>query len=131
MDEVSGFSLVIYGTAVVLAGWTSWWAKIKALTIPSKPIAYQSLMAAGIVLIVWGMIRGAGPLGGMIGFVGLVAGGMYLWTSTMRELPKQTLAVRVGEPVLDFDASDSDGAAFSISSLSGKPFLLKFYRGHW
>jgi len=40
-------------------------------------------------------------------------------------------AVRVGDRYLDFTAKDSNGNAFTLSSLDGKPVLLKFFRAHW
>lgn len=41
------------------------------------------------------------------------------------------IAVKVGGPILDFTAVDGDGQPFRLSSLVGRPYLLKFYRGHW
>ena len=40
-------------------------------------------------------------------------------------------AVRLGERILDFTALDAEGKPFSVSSLHGRAFLLKFFRGHW
>ena len=40
-------------------------------------------------------------------------------------------AVAVGEPMLLFSAPDENGVDFDLSSLNGKPYLLKFFRGHW
>jgi hypothetical protein len=131
MDEVSGFRLALYGALIVFGAWGSWWAKIKALTVPRNAIVYQGLMALGTVLAIWGMIRGAGALGGMLAFAAILAGGMYLFTSFISALPTAPAGVAVGEKILDFTAVDSDGEAFSLSSLHGRPFLLKFYRGHW
>ncbi len=131
MDELSGFRLAVFGTVVILAGWASWWAKIKAMTVPRNAIVYQAIMASGVVLIVMGMSRGAGVPGGLLGMVGLLAGGMYLVTSFISGLPEEPLAVQIGERILDFEATDSAGEPFSLSSLDGRPFLLKFYRGHW
>jgi peroxiredoxin len=42
-----------------------------------------------------------------------------------------TPAVTVGEPVLEFHALDDAGQPFDLSTLRGRPFLLKFFRGHW
>jgi peroxiredoxin len=33
--------------------------------------------------------------------------------------------------VVSFSAPDADGREFDLSSLAGRPFLLKFFRGHW
>lgn len=39
--------------------------------------------------------------------------------------------VAVGDPFTDFTAPDADGHPFTLSSLTGQPILLKFFRGHW
>jgi len=41
------------------------------------------------------------------------------------------MAVRVGGPILDFSAPDENGEPFALASLRGRPYLLKFFRGHW
>jgi peroxiredoxin len=40
-------------------------------------------------------------------------------------------AVSVGGPILEFVLPDDAGRAFDLSSLRGRAFLLKFFRGHW
>jgi len=39
--------------------------------------------------------------------------------------------VKVGEPILRFRARDAEGNDFDLQELAGRPFLLKFFRGHW
>lgn len=131
MDEVSGFRWALYGALLVGAGWASWWAKIKALTVPRNAIVHQCVMGVGVSMALLGMLRGPGAIGGSLAVVAVIAGGMYLYTSFISELPTTPAAVAVGGEILDFSAVDSDGANFSLSSLRGEPFLLKFYRGHW
>jgi len=131
MDEVSGFRLVLFGTMVVFAAWASWWAKIKALTIPRSSIVYQGFMVTGMVAAVWGVARGAGAWGGILAFCAVLAGGMFLFTAYISGLPLVPTGAGVGDAFLDFTAQDSDGQPFTLSTLGGQPFLLKFYRGHW
>ena len=40
-------------------------------------------------------------------------------------------AIAVGERLREFTAQDANGEVFSMSSVAGKPVLLKFFRGHW
>jgi hypothetical protein len=96
MDEVSGFRLALYGALLVGAGWASWWAKIKALTVPRNAIVYQCIMGLGVALALWGMILGAGAIGGLLAFCSVIAGGMYLYTSFISTLPTAPAAVAVG-----------------------------------
>ena len=37
----------------------------------------------------------------------------------------------VGAPIIDFTALDDRAVPFELGSLRGKPYLLKFFRGHW
>ena len=46
-------------------------------------------------------------------------------------LPPDVPRVAVGEPAIDFTATDADGKTFTLSSFRGSPVLLKFFRGHW
>lgn len=43
----------------------------------------------------------------------------------------QPPAVKVGDAMPDFTARDENGDDFTISSLHGSAYILKFYRGHW
>lgn len=131
MDEVSGLRLAVFAAVVVFGAWASWWAKIKALTVPRNSVIYLALMSSGIVLGLWGLSRGAGALGGILAFSAIVAAAMFLFTAYISGMPSAPPGAAVGEKFLDFTASDSDGGDFTLSSLAGRPFLLKFYRGHW
>jgi hypothetical protein len=83
-----------------------------------------------------GLIGLAGALGG--GWLSIVSGGLAallgLGFASLRLLSGQAPnrpTVGVGEPMLAFSAPDADGAVFDSASLSGRPYLLKFFRGHW
>ncbi len=39
--------------------------------------------------------------------------------------------IGVGATLPDFSAPDENGETFELSSVAGKPLLLKFFRGHW
>jgi peroxiredoxin len=39
--------------------------------------------------------------------------------------------VALGQPIPEFTAPDAEGQPFALSSLHGRPYLLKFFRGHW
>jgi hypothetical protein len=131
MDEVSGFRIALYGFLIVIGAWATWWAKIRALTIPRNPIVYQCAVALGGVLALWGLLRGSGPLGNALAVLALVGSVFFLVTAAMRRLPDAPAAAVVGAPFLEFSTLDEDGNQFALSSMAGRPFLLKFFRGHW
>ena len=39
--------------------------------------------------------------------------------------------VQIGGPIIDFTVAVANDESFELGSLRGKPFLLKFFRGHW
>lgn len=61
----------------------------------------------------------------------ILGAGMLLFFTLISGMPANVPAVKVGAPILDFTARDANGNDFALSSLSGGPFLLKFFRGHW
>jgi len=50
---------------------------------------------------------------------------------TQRKTPIGDIKVEVGDTLLPFTATNSDGEAFSSEALIGKRTLLKFFRGGW
>jgi hypothetical protein len=44
---------------------------------------------------------------------------------------RRVAAVHVGGPILPFTAPDAEGRLFDLASMDGRPYLLKFFRGHW
>jgi hypothetical protein len=131
MEEINGFRIALFALLLTLGAWASYWAKIKALTVPRNPIVYQVAMVVGASLAVWGLVRGAGVGGAALAVAALVAAGFFLFTSLISRVPETTLAVSVGDAILDFTTEDADGSSFALSELAGRPFLLKFFRGHW
>ena len=55
----------------------------------------------------------------------------FLFSSLRSSIPTTAPAVASGDRYLDFTALDHQGRSFTLSSLEGRPFILKFYRGYW
>ncbi|MCB9759474.1 MAG: hypothetical protein H6739_06510 [Alphaproteobacteria bacterium] len=87
------------------------------------------LVLAGLS-VVWTVVAlalGAPPLV----LLALPAPVMFLGLHLIAEQPAKRAAVQVGDPILTFEALDGEGRPFHLASMSGRPYLLKFYRGHW
>ena len=76
--------------------------------------------------------------GGVVGIIGIVVsifalfmGGAFFWLFSQRKTPIGNLKVKVGDKLLGFSATTSEGSAFNSDSLKGKRTLLKFFRGGW
>ena len=75
--------------------------------------------------------QGAGVIGGIAASVAVVIGIFFNLTVLIGDQKGGSGALRVGEPIPDFTAPDENGEPFNLSTLIGKPILLKFFRGHW
>jgi hypothetical protein len=104
---------------------------IRRVRIPRARTPYVVANAIGAVLGIAAFSVGTGGLGGSAAGLAVVGGLLFiaLWAASGQT--KKTPAVAVGGAVVDFAATDDEGRPFALSSLSGKPFLLKFFRGHW
>jgi cytochrome oxidase Cu insertion factor (SCO1/SenC/PrrC family) len=88
-------------------------------------------MAASVALAVAAFASGTGLAGGLAAAAALGLAGGYLVLTQISGMPAAPMAVAVGQEAPDFTAPDSNGEPLTLSSLRGRPVLLKFFRGHW
>ena len=128
---MNGTVLGIGALAVTGASWAIYWPTIAAMRVPLRPTGYQAAKVLAIGLAIAAFTTGPGLLGGIAAALAIVGSGMFLFFTLMSTMPGNTPTVGVGQPILDFTAKDAAGNDFSLASLKGTPFLLKFFRGHW
>ncbi|MBW2314440.1 MAG: hypothetical protein JRH10_09640 [Deltaproteobacteria bacterium] len=125
-------SLLGFSAALLVAGIAGFWFQrlnqVRAGEVRSLVIG---LMAAAAALSIAAFLSGPGLAGGIAAGVALAISGTFLALQPLSGQASGTSAVSVGGPILDFTASDDSGEPFDLSTLRGKPFLLKFFRGHW
>ena len=74
---------------------------------------------------------------GLLALILVIVGGFVFQISKPRVMTKSELKLNgafmfeTPRAIPAFSLTDHRGEAFSISELAGKPFLLKFFRGHW
>jgi cytochrome oxidase Cu insertion factor (SCO1/SenC/PrrC family) len=90
-------------------------------------VAFTAAAALGVAAFA----VGTGTLGAVAAGVGIGVGGSMVALRAISGQDDVQPAVRVGDPIIDFTALDENGEPFALSSLRGRPFLLKFFRGHW
>ena len=56
---------------------------------------------------------------------------MMLYLLSLRKTPVGDLKVKVGDKLLAFEATTSDGVRFHTDELADRRILLKFFRGGW
>ena len=127
----------VAGFVVVMGTWAAYLAKIPGGTVPRRPIGSIILQCVGIGLavsaIVWSF-QGSGKAGVAViapAAFALMMGAAFLWLLTQRKTPIGDLKVEVGDKLLSFDATTSEGVTFHTDELAGKRTLLKFFRGGW
>lgn len=122
---------------IVLGTWIHYLSTIPRDKVPARPVGSVILQLIGITLGVAALLlsyrSGDGFAAGVTASAAtaVIMGAFFLWLLTQRKTPVGDLKVEVGDTLLPFGATTSDGAAFSTEQLAGKRTLLKFFRGGW
>jgi hypothetical protein len=111
---------------VVMGTWVAYLAKIPSGKVPARPVGSIILQCVGIGLavsaIVWSYQGGGGPGVAVIvpAAFALMMGATFLWLLTQRKTPIGDLKVEVGDKLLSFETTTSEGSAFHTNELAGK-----------
>lgn len=125
------------GFGAVLVAWGTYLATIPSGKVPVRPVGTIVLQLIGIGLgltaVVWGFREGGVPGAAVIipAILALMMGATFFYLLSQRKTPIGDLKVSVGDALLPFGATASDGGIFDTDSLPGKRTLLKFFRGGW
>jgi threonine dehydrogenase-like Zn-dependent dehydrogenase len=126
-----GDALGVIGLMLAASAGALWFRKVVAVEIPEARAPFTAAFAAAAVLGIASFALGNGVVGGISAGLAIALGGSMAGLRAISKQDGKLPAVRVGDRILDFTAPDEDTNAFSLASLSGSPFLLKFFRGHW
>ena len=135
MDTASWLALA--GQVLVLGTWIRYMSTIPSGNVPVRPIGSVLAQLLGMGLVVAALVvsyrSGIEPGAAVIvpAVLSLAMGSFFLWLLTQRKTPIGDLRVASGDPILPFEATTSEGAAFHTDELAGKRTLLKFFRGGW
>lgn len=125
-DVLGALSLVI-----VLGAGAAWFRGLRAVTLEGRRGLFLALFGLATLLGAAAFPGDPGAPGTAAAVVGLLGGGVFCLLGAFSGQARVVPQVRVGRPIPDFTAPDAEGAPFALSSLHGRPFLLKFFRGHW
>ena len=128
---MSGDLLGLAAATVVVATGVVWFRLVKAVRIPRVRAPYFAAMGLGVALGLAAFVQGTGFPGAIPAAFAILAGGFFLALRLQSGQDAREPAVKLREPMLDFTALNDDGNLFELASLRGKPFLFKFFRGHW
>ena len=128
---------VLIGFATVFVSIVTYFRTIPRGTVPIKVGGFAAKLTIGVVLSAIGVYLGlsgegtAGPLVYIPAALGIVFGLFILWVLTQRKTPLGDIKVSVGDKLLPFSSTTSQGTTFDSADLNGKRVLLKFFRGGW
>ena len=131
------FATSATGFVAVMVAWISYLATIPSGKVPARPVGSIILQLAGMVAaasaVVWSFRDGGSPGVAVVlpAVFALMMGSAFMYLLSLRKTPIGNLKVKVGEALLPFEATTSDGTRFRTNSLAGKRTILKFFRGGW
>lgn len=128
---MTGTTSGLIGAAILVVAGTRWMQLTYRAQLPRNATAYVVACALAAAFGLGAFVLGTGVLGGVAGVASMLGGLAFLALFSASGQRQRPPAVVVGEPVIDFTTTDDDGRPFDLASLRGRPFLLKFFRGHW
>jgi peroxiredoxin len=128
---MNGSILGVLGLTLILGTGWRWWQLVQRVQIPTDVRPFCVASAGAALLGLAAFVVGTSVAGGIAAAVAVVAGLAFLALYRASGQARLTPAVAVGRSVVDFTARDDAGQPFDLARLRGRPFLLKFFRGHW
>jgi peroxiredoxin len=128
---MAGSVLGLLAGAIITGAGLRWLQLMQQVRLPQRATRYVAACAVAALLGVGAFVLGTGLVGGIAAGLAIAGGVVFLALVAASGQARVTPAVSVGGPVLDFVATDDAGRPFALGSLRGRPFLLKFFRGHW
>ena len=120
--------LGLFALMVILAAAARWFWRAWQVDIPKNSSVFRGLWVVGLVLGGLALYQTpADPFAAWAVGLGLLL--VYLVSTGAQKVSGEM--INVGDALPAFTALDEDGHSFDSSSLTGKPVLLKFFRGHW
>lgn len=128
---MTGLLFAALAAALTAATVVLWLRLIQRVELGERRWLVNALLAGGIVLGLAAFVQGVGLAGGLLAGSSVLLGSVYFGLLSLAGQSRQAPAFSVGSPLPGFTAPDENGKLFSLSSLRGRPVLLKFFRGHW
>lgn len=126
-----GTILGIAGGLLELVLSAVWLWLIRRVRVPADLRPTIAAHAVAVALGVAALALGASALGQILAAAAILGGIVFLSLQTQSRQARLTPAVAVGGPIVEFTLPDHEARPFDLATLRGKPFLLKFFRGHW
>jgi hypothetical protein len=117
--------IVIVGSGVL------WFRAAFSLRLPENRAFYIGAWIVGVLLASAALANGPAWFGGTMATLALLVGSFFLFAVAVSRQVLAEDAIAPGKTMPAFGALDDKSESFESASLSGKPLLIKFFRGHW
>ena len=128
---MSGLLLAALAAAATGALFVLWQKAMRGVQMDQRLRALNALAIGAAALGIAALTRDPGIAGGTLAGASVLMSVFFVGLGVLAPQSKQTPAVAVGKPILEFTAPDESGKPFELARLRGRPVLLKFFRGHW
>ncbi len=128
---MTGTPLAFLALAIVVGSAALWFRRMYQVRIPRNRTPFLAVWLFGAALAVIALFQGTGWIGGTAAVLAICFGACVAFTMAISRQITAADAIKVGAPLPAVLAPDENGETFELSSLAGKPVLLKFFRGHW
>jgi len=122
--------LGLIALGIIAATGFVWFQLIENVSVPRNRVGYLSLFLLGGLVGIFAISQG-GFFSTAFAIPAVLVGFVFPALRMQSGQKPNTPAIEVGGDMLNFVAPDANGVDFDLSSLHGKPYLLKFFRGHW
>ena len=133
----TAFGLALASLVVVVGALIQYFSTIPRGKVPVKPIGLVTFLLIGMSLAVIAIVKSiSGSALSIVAVIipsalALLMGSGIFWLLSQRKTPIGDLKVKLGDKLLSFEATTSEGVPFHTDELVGKRTLLKFFRGGW
>ncbi len=128
---MAGTPLALLGLAIVVGSAALWFRRMYQVRIPRNRTPFIVVWLSGGALGLIALFQGTGWIGGTAAVLAIGFAAFVMFTVSISRQILAEGAIRVGARLPAVLAPDENGESFELSSLAGRPVLLKFFRGHW
>ena len=108
-----------------------WFRRALGVRLPENRAGFVAAWLGGALLGVVALVQGVGWPDGIAAGLATFLGAFLCFLVGISAQKLAADGIGVGATLPDFSAPDENGETFELSSVAGKPLLLKFFRGHW